>query len=100
MKPIRPAAIALFGLLWLVAIAPLTRAAERIGTGNASLLGGDLTDPTDAVKEKDGVNYGQDKPEAELRPVGGAWVRMKCAPTSPPGTARNSLQTTRRGGNL
>lgn len=87
MKPIAVGRIVLFGLLWFVAVAPPAPAAERLGTGNASLLGGDLTDPTDAVKEKDGVNYGHDKPEDELRPVGGNWVRMKCAPTSPPGTA-------------
>ena len=59
--------VVLCGLfLGLMLHVPMLRAAQKLGTGNASLLGGDLTDPEDAVKEKEGVNYGHDKSEDEL----------------------------------
>jgi len=67
---------------------------EKLGTGNASLLGGDLTDPTNRVI--DSGNYGPDLPESRLRPRGAAWLRMTSAPNSPPGTAphqRHSYQS-------
>jgi hypothetical protein len=59
---------------------------KRIGTGNAGLLGGDLTDPQDAIREREPVAYAQDRPENELRPLNTNWLRMRSAPTSPPGT--------------
>ena len=62
-------------------------ASVRIGTGDKSLLGGDLTDPNDSVREREPNNYAHDKSEDELRPLHGNWLRMKSAPTSPRGTA-------------
>ncbi len=61
-------------------------AVVKLGTGNSSLLGGDLTDPTNAAKDKPGVNYGEGKSEDEMKPQGGAWLSMKLAPVSPPGS--------------
>ena len=61
-------------------------AAVKLGTGNASLLGGDLTDPKDTAKDKPGINYGEGKPEEEMRPQGGDWLSMKLTPVSPPGS--------------
>lgn len=46
--------------------------AISIGVGNASLLGGDMTDPEDDVVGKG--SYAQDLPEDELRPQKGNWV--------------------------
>ncbi len=76
--------ITLYGML---ALSELAHAHHRLGTGNSSLLGGDLTDPNDTVKEKDKVNYGEDKSENDLKPLNGNWLRMKSAPNNPPGTA-------------
>ena len=59
-------------------------ATVKIGTGNSSLLGGDLTDPKDAVKDKPGVNYGAAATEAEMKPDGATWLSMKLSPVSPP----------------
>ncbi len=67
-------------------LVPAADAVVKLGTGNSSLLGGDLTDPTDTVKDKEGVNYGAGKSEEEMRPEGGAWVGMKLVPVSPPGS--------------
>jgi len=55
-----------------------------LGTGNSSLLGGDLTDPEDDVVDRG--SYAQDLPEDQLKPQNGNWVAMKCAPANPPGT--------------
>lgn len=61
------------------------RAEMKLGTGNSSLLGGDLTDPEDDVMDMG--NYGADASEEALRPDKGNWVTMKSFPNSPPGTA-------------
>jgi hypothetical protein len=70
------------------------RAAQSLGTGNASLLGGDLTDPTDAVAiSADPVKA---LPEAEMIPKNAAWLKMTCYPvTGPYGTPyhRNPYQS-------
>ena len=55
-----------------------------LGTGNSSLLGGDLTDPEDDVVDRG--SYGADLPEDQLRPEKGNWVAMKTFPRNPPGT--------------
>jgi len=55
-----------------------------LGTGNASLLGGDLTDPENDIVDR--ASYGQDLPEDQLRPEKGNWVTMKAFPSNPPGT--------------
>ncbi|MEI7838130.1 MAG: DUF4838 domain-containing protein, partial [Planctomycetota bacterium] len=54
-----------------------------LGTGTASLLGGDMTDPADAVVDRG--SYAGDEPEAKLRPLKSTWVDMKCFPANPPG---------------
>lgn len=74
-------------ILGMCSTAHPAAAAVKMGTGNSSLLGGDLTDPADGAKDKPGVNYGASLPEADMRPVGGAWIAMKLAPVSPPGSA-------------
>jgi len=73
-------------LLGALSITRPADASEQIGTGKAGLLGGDLTDPQDAIQEREPVAYAQDRSENELRPLNAAWLRMKSAPTSPPGT--------------
>ena len=57
-------------------------AAQSLGKGNGSLLGGDLTDPTDTVELS--VDPKQGRPEAEMIPKNAAWVKMTCAPISGP----------------
>jgi hypothetical protein len=57
-------------------------AAQPLGTGNASLLGGDLSDPTDTVELS--VDPGEGKPEEEMIPKNAKWVKMACSPASGP----------------
>jgi len=71
-----------FGLWVVVCCLQPASAAVNIGTGNASLIGGDLTDPEDDVVDRGG--YDADKSEAEFRPEKGNWVTMKSSPNSPP----------------
>ncbi|MCY2929405.1 MAG: hypothetical protein NTV86_07895 [Planctomycetota bacterium] len=60
-------------------------ASVRMGTGNDALLGGDLSDPQDKL---DGSgDYSAGKTEAEMRPAAATWVKITCAPLSPPGSA-------------
>lgn len=65
------ATASLFLFAGLVSV-PSAHGHVKLGAGNASLIGGDLTDPTDTVKDKAGVNYGEGKSEEEMRPEGGA----------------------------
>jgi hypothetical protein len=67
----------------------VTEASHPLGTGNASLLGGDLTDPEDKVV--DTANYGPGESEEKLRPPNATWVAMKSAPVSPPGTPPHQM---------
>jgi hypothetical protein len=53
---------------------------ESLGKGNASLLGGDLSDPADTVELS--VNPGEGKPEEEMIPKNATWLKMSCWPTS------------------
>ena len=55
---------------------------ESLGKGNASLIGGDLSDPTDTVELS--VNPAEGKPEAEMTPKNATWVKMTCWPSSGP----------------
>jgi len=59
-------------------------AAVRVGSGDSSLLGGDLTDPSDKITPVE--DCGGDLPEDKLKPENCAWVSMQCAPANPPGT--------------
>jgi len=78
-----------FAGLFCVLSSPPAGAAVRLGTGNASLLGGDLTDPEDKII--DTGDFASSRTEAEMRPPNATWVSMKCAPISPPGTAPHSI---------
>jgi hypothetical protein len=57
-------------------------AAQSLGTGNASLIGGDLSDPTDTVELS--VDPGQGEPEEKMVPKNASWVKMTCYPVSGP----------------
>ena len=72
------------GVAGMIAFSLPAAAHMPLGTGNASLLGGDLTDPEDDVVDRG--SYGADQTEAQLRPEKGNWKTMKCFPASPPGT--------------
>jgi|TARA_B110000495_G_C22963974_1_gene565225 hypothetical protein len=78
--------IPVFTLTCIILSGPSTNAALKLGTGNSSLLGGDLTDPIDAIVEKEGVNYGQALSEDEMRPLNSGWIDMKMSPVSPAGS--------------
>ena len=62
-----------------------------IGVGNSGLLGGDLTDPLDEVKEKEGINWGSANSETEMRPPNAPWVDMLFEPASLPGTPPHQI---------
>jgi len=75
------------GLVIVAAIACVVtiqpaRAGLSLGTGNASLIGGDLSDPTDTVELS--CDPGQGKPEEEMIPKNAKWVKMTCSPVSGP----------------
>ncbi len=67
---------------WLLASCFQPALAEvTLGTGTASLLGGDLTDPEDDVS--DHGNYAAAGTEEAQRPDKGNWVTMTSSPNSP-----------------
>ena len=70
---------ALASVLLLSAPSP---AFESLGKGNASLIGGDLSDPTDTLEFA--VNPSEGKTEAEMLPKTATWVKMTCWPSSGP----------------
>ena len=73
-----------FALMGILGFTSPALAHVELGTGNASLVGGDLADPEDDVVDRG--SYGHDLSEAELRPEKGNWVEMKSFPSNPPGT--------------
>jgi hypothetical protein len=76
-------ALALFAFTGFVLSLPQpAAAAQSLGKGNASLLGGDLTDPTDTVVLS--ADPAQALPEAEMIPKNAAWLRMACYPVTGP----------------
>ena len=86
MHGIKPSSFLLASAVILAGLSSWSEAAVNLGTGNDSLLGGDLTDPKDAIVEKPGVNYGQSLSEDEMRPLNTGWIGLKMAPVSPPGS--------------
>jgi hypothetical protein len=76
--------VSFFALMGVLSFAAPASAHVAIGTGNASLIGGDLTDPEGDVVDKGG--YGADLPEDKLKPEKGNWTTMTCFPASAPGT--------------
>ena len=80
-------------ILTLSFIAPARRseAAVKLGAGNASLLGEDLTDPEDDIKDRAGVDYGQGKPEDTLKPENAGYISMTMGPAYVPGTPPHQM---------
>lgn len=79
-------------LLVALAVFSLPRAATaavKIGSGDTSLLGGDLTDPDDKLEPNEDCGAG--KPEDELKPKNATWVKMTCFPANGPGEAPHQM---------
>ncbi len=53
-----------------------------LGSGDASLLGGPLTDPEDNLEPNENCGAGT---EEQLKPKNATWVKMTCAPANGPG---------------
>ena len=73
----------------LLCFAPLSNKANAytsLGTGDSSLLGGDLTDPDDKLEPNLDCGAGT---EEQLRPKNATWVKMTCAPANGPGEIGN-----------
>ncbi len=81
MKPPCIRALSLISLIVFSFVLPVG-AFERLGTGNKSLLGGDLTDPEDTLVDRE--VYTADLPEEKLRPQNATWVNMYSEPVSDP----------------
>ncbi len=84
MRNASKASICFVAMMGLLTISSPAQGHVQLGTGNASLLGGDLTDPEDDIVDR--ASYGADQTEAQLKPENANWVSMKCFPASPPGT--------------
>jgi len=75
--------VCLLVMLGVLAFSAPAMAHVSLGTGNASLIGGDLTDPQDKVAPSD-KNPSEGLPEAQMLPKNATWVKMTCAPVSGP----------------
>ena len=60
----------------------MTYGVETLGTGNASLLGGDITDPEDDVVDIGSWDGGSG--EEAMKPQKSNWLKMKATPVAPP----------------
>jgi|694.fasta_scaffold16261_7 hypothetical protein len=89
MKLLRAFSLVCCGLVCAVATSAPATAAVVMGTGNSSLLGGDLSDPDDTVVDTE--DYGAGKPEDEMRPPKATWVKMRSMPNSPPGSIPHQM---------
>ena len=58
------------------------KAAVKLGAGDSSLLGGDLTDPDDKLEPVEDCGGGT---EEALKPKNATWVKMTCFPANGPG---------------
>jgi hypothetical protein len=58
-------------------------AAQSLGAGNASLIGGDLTSPDGQVAPSD-VDSGAGMAEEQMLPKNAGWLKLKCAPVTSP----------------
>ena len=75
----------LFSVIFVAGLSTDRADAEvPLGSGNFSLLGGDLTDPEDDIVGKE--SCAGDLSKEELKPARCNWVEMKSAPNNPPGT--------------
>jgi len=74
--------VCFFAMLGVSAFSAPARAHVSLGTGNASLVGGDLTDPTDTVELSQ--DPGQGLPEEKMIPKNATWVKITCSPVSGP----------------
>jgi|GEM_PF-158875 len=78
--------------IWLVvavAFSLVATAAVTLGTGNNSLVGGDLSDPENLLT--DAGDYATAKPEAEMKPPKATWLNLVCGPTSAPGATGHQI---------
>ncbi|MCY2930733.1 MAG: hypothetical protein NTV86_14800, partial [Planctomycetota bacterium] len=69
-------------LLVVLGFGSPARAHVSLGTGNTSLIGGDLSDPTDTVELS--ADPGAGLPEEKMIPKNAKWVKITCAPVSGP----------------
>ena len=82
MKKVFALSVVLLVALAVISLPHLASAAEKIGTGDASLLGGDLTDPDDNLEYIEDCGAGT---EEQLKPKNAVWVKMTCFPANGPG---------------
>ncbi len=82
MRTVLRMSVSFFALMGMLSFSLPALAHVSLGTGNASLIGGDLSDPTDTVELS--VDPGQGKPEEEMLPKNATWVKITCAPVSGP----------------
>ena len=74
--------VALLVALGLCSFSRSADAAVKIGSGDGSLLGGDLTDPEDKLEPNEDCGAGT---EEKLKPRNATWVKMTCFPANGPG---------------
>ncbi len=74
--------VCFFTLMGMLAFSWPALGHMSLGTGNASLLGGDLTDPTDTVELS--ADPGQGLPEEKMIPKNATWVKITCYPVTGP----------------
>jgi hypothetical protein len=75
-------AVALLVALGAYSLGRSADAAVKIGSGDDSLLGGDLTDPEDKLEPIEDCGAGT---EEQLKPKNATWVKMTCFPANGPG---------------
>ncbi len=83
MKRTMTLLVLLFVCTGLLSWAHPAHGVVRLGSGDGSLLGGDLTDPEDNIVPN--TDCAGDLPEAQLKPDNCGWINMKCWPANPPG---------------
>ena len=87
MKTVYILSTALIVALAVFSLPHSANAAAKIGSGDSSLLGGDLTDPDDKLEPEDcGVGTAE-----ALLPKNATWVKMTCWPANGPGEAPHQM---------
>ncbi|MEI7835541.1 MAG: hypothetical protein WCK05_03925 [Planctomycetota bacterium] len=80
MRTMSNVSVYLLAISGLLVISAPASGHVSLGTGNASLIGGDLSDPTDTVELS--ADTGAGLPEEKMIPKNAKWVKIRCAPTS------------------
>jgi hypothetical protein len=83
MKSAFCAWVSFCALTGVLAFSLPAQAHVTLGTGNGSLIGGDLTAPHDMVTPSD-KDPRSDLPEEQMLPKNPGWVKLKCAPVTIP----------------